>query len=105
MKFKLQDLTVDKTTFIVSIICFFLCIASFFFMGYNKKELKKSTEKLVTTVEIVIMKGRERSYAQGQLDATKNIIRIRMINDSTCVWVNSPWGKIKPLQDTIILRK
>ena len=43
----------------------------------------------------------EAGYAQGQADALKGIIRIRMINDSTYTWISSPWGAIKTINDTI----
>ena len=43
----------------------------------------------------------EAGYAQGQMDALKGIIRVRPINNSTCVWLSSPWGKLKPYNDTV----
>jgi hypothetical protein len=43
----------------------------------------------------------EAGYVLGQADALKDTIRVRSINDSTYVWVSSPWGTIKPVNDTV----
>lgn len=67
----------------------------------SEKTLKRKNDLLATRIQMLAIEKLERGYAQGQLDATKDTIRIQMINDSTCVWISSPWGKIKPFQDTI----
>ena len=43
----------------------------------------------------------EAGYVKGQADALKGIIRIHVINDSTYTWTSSPWGTVKPVNDTV----
>jgi hypothetical protein len=96
---RLPDLTTkSKGMFIAGCICLLLCIGSLILTsrGYNA-----SQEELLTTVKMIMVEKLEQGYAQGQLDASKGTIRIRMVNDSTAVWVSSPWGKVKAFQDTI----
>lgn len=97
---RLPDLTThSKGVFIAGCICFILCIGSLIITskGYNASE-----KELLNTVKMIMVEKLEQGYAQGQLDASKGTMRIRMINDSTAVWVSSPWGKkVDAFQDTV----
>lgn len=79
----------------------FMLVITFVASRNAHKNLDKSSKDLITAVQVLMIKNRELGYAQGQLDAMHDTTRIRMINDSTCVWVSSPWGKANPIQDTI----
>ena len=77
-------------------------ILSILLLTYRSREEKESRKELIKTVKIYGGHMLENGYAQGQLDALKGINRIRMINDTTCVWESSPWGKnVRTLNDTI----
>jgi len=99
---KLADLRApNKTSFIVAIVCLILCIISLIMISNSTKSINKNTDNLMETIKVIMVDKLEQGYAQGQLDASKGIMRIRMIDDSTCVWTSSPWGKVKPLNDTV----
>ena len=82
----------ERNRLIGASIGFILCVALLIYeqnlanVRYHQMEMK------------MIM---EAGYVQGQADALKDTIRIRPINDSTYVWVSSPWGTIKPVNDTV----
>ena len=62
---------------------------------------KKQHAANIVGVETAMKMVMEAGYAQGQMDAIKGIIRVKPITDSSCVWVSSPWGTIKPMNDTV----
>ena len=48
----------------------------------------------------------EQAYAEGQFDAIRGKVIVKVLNDSTCVWTTSPWKSgIKTGSDTVIIRK
>jgi len=77
---------------------FFLCVALLIYTGKLAKRQNLANVRYHQMEMKMIM---EAGYVQGQADALKDTIRIRPINDSTYVWVSSPWGTIKPVNDTV----
>ncbi len=76
-------------------IGFILCIVSFIYIS------KLSKRQHAVSVQTAMKMVMEAGYAQGQMDAIKGTIRIHPVTDSSCVWLSSPWGKVKPMNDTI----
>ena len=79
-------------------IMFIGAIISFIFI--NKSE-KSSRHEMLDAIQLLEVKVFEKAYTLGQADAMKGNIKIQKINDSTYVWLKSPWGKMKPSTDTI----
>jgi len=77
---------------------FLLCITLLIYTG------KVAKRQNLANVEYHLREMRmmmEAGYAHGQMDAIKGTIRVRPISDSSCVWLSSPWGNIKPCNDTV----
>jgi hypothetical protein len=80
----------------VSIIVFVILMIS------DRNDRKENLNGLIIFYKILY----EDTYAKGQADAIKGDIRINQINDSTWVYVKSPWdGGMKLITDTIIIKQ
>lgn len=90
----------EKTRLALFALAMCICIG---LLVITSKTNDKITENTVHSVQAAMVRVMETGYAQGQADALKDTIRIRMVNDSTAVWVSSPWGKVKPIKDTIFI--
>ena len=92
--------------FTVGSIGIILCIVMLIFIGYLTNNrinniVKKQHAANLVNLELKMKALLEAGYARGQADALRGTVRIHIINDSTYVWVTSPWGTVKPVNDTI----
>jgi len=68
---------------------------------YTSHLAKKQHAANLVSLELNMKKLVETGYAQGQADALRGNFRIRIINDSTYLWISSPWNGEKTISDTI----
>jgi hypothetical protein len=92
---------VEKREKIKIIASCIVIVFSVLFFIYLKREMNKNDERTVVSVQAAMKMVMEAGYVQGQADALKGIIRVRPINDSTYVWISSPWGTVKTVNDTV----
>lgn len=82
--------SVEKIRLVAAFIGLLICIG-----------LLILTSNMTKKQQLAFKSVMEAGYVQGQADALKGIIRVRPINDSTYVWLTSPWGTVKPMNDTV----
>jgi hypothetical protein len=88
----------ERNRLILMFIGFLICMG---LLVYVSKVAKKQEAANVQYHLLEMKMIMEAGYVQGQADAMKDTIRVRPINDSTYVWISSPWGTVKPLNDTV----
>ena len=88
----------ERNRLIGGCIGFILCVC---LLIYVSKLSKRQHAANVVSIQFAFKSIIEAGYVQGQADALKGRIRIRPVNDSTYVWTSSPWGNIKPCNDSV----
>jgi hypothetical protein len=94
--------TFENIRLIISITAIIACITGMIIIS---KRNDATHEKLVTSIQTLVISSMEKAYAEGQADAIKGDVRIQKLNDSTYIWTKSPWDSgMKSLTDTLILK-
>lgn len=90
--------SVEKWRLVGAFIGLLICIG---LLIITSNITKKQQAANVVSIQVAFKSVMEAGYAQGQADALKGTIRVHPINDSTYVWISSPWGTVKPVNDTV----
>lgn len=81
-------------------------VASLIMLILFALKIENEFKKERTTFTRAMIKLMEASYGEGQADALKNDIRIKMINDTTFIWIKSPWNDKSYIpKDTVKISK
>lgn len=75
----------NSSLFGIIVIVFSICGLIFIFSKANKKLSQETIN--------ILQEALEQAYFEGQKDTLEGDIRIKLINDSTYVWIKSPWDK------------
>ena len=94
--------TFENFRLIISITVIIACITGIIIL--NKRN-NVTNEQLTTSIQRLVITAMERGYAEGQVDTVNGDIRIKKVNDSTYVWIKSPWDSgLKLITDTLIIK-
>lgn len=92
----------NKIKLVLVSVALFLCII--LVIQENRKEEIRH-KKLVSSIAILVASANEKAFAEGQVHAINGDVRIKKINDSTYIWIKSPWDSgMKPINDTLIIK-
>jgi hypothetical protein len=92
----------EKIRLILASIAFCICVG---ILIYIEKDGTKDREMSLRALNYFLRMTKEQGYAEGQADAIKGTIRVQKLNDTTYMWTSTPFGNLKPLNDTIYLKK
>ncbi len=85
-------------------VIIYLTILAIFLFAISRLSRKRDKEFVVNVATAITIIS-EQAYIQGQVDAMKGDIHIKQINDTTCVWIKSPYKSNQmPLRDTVIVK-
>ena len=76
----------NSSLFGIIAIIFGICGLIFIFSKADKKLSQETTN--------ILQEALEQAYFEGQKDALEGDIRIKLVSDSTYVWIKSPWNKL-----------
>jgi hypothetical protein len=92
----------EKIRLILMSIGFFICVGA---LIYIEKDGAKDREMSLNALNYFLRMTKEQGYAEGQADAMKGTIRIIKLNDTSYVWTSTPFGNLKPINDTITYKR
>lgn len=77
----------NSSLFGIIAIIFSICGLIFICSIMDKKHSQETTN--------ILQQALEQAYFEGQKDALEGDIRIKLVSDSTYIWIKSPWNKLK----------
>lgn len=84
-----------KNSYIIPVSGLIVCVGSIVYLFHGLVNQTKNIDTTIqqTSNEVVEMYIRqmENAYAEGQSDAISGDVRIEKVNDTTVVFVKSPW--------------
>jgi hypothetical protein len=97
LKNKINSIS-DKTVLTIAFIVGFILVVAITATVATKAEkgFKKSEQIKEDPIKVMLMdsfkKEREKAFFWGQKAAIEGDIRVKKINDSTWIWIKSPWN-------------